>query len=165
LWRKEQFYSSTKTTKNSSSSNFIELLIIINISIIRQISKNLSFRFNNSYFKKDNSFINQKTIIFSSVLNKFLLISFSKQIYQNVFFFSFCLANSFHIHRNTAWTQNRIAIAAGNGRGNQMDQLNEPIDVIVDKKTDSLIIAVGGNKKASGSVISSKGSKSINHHF
>jgi hypothetical protein len=46
-----------------------------------------------------------------------------------------------------------------------MDQLNEPIDVIVDKKTDSLIIAVGGNKKASGSVISSKGSKSINHHF
>jgi sugar lactone lactonase YvrE len=32
-------------------------------------------------------------------------------------------------------------VAGGNGSGNRMDQLNGPVDVIVDKKTNSLIIA------------------------
>jgi sugar lactone lactonase YvrE len=38
-------------------------------------------------------------------------------------------------------------VAGGNGQGNRMDQLNEVTDVIVDKKTDSLIICDRGNRR------------------
>ena len=38
-------------------------------------------------------------------------------------------------------------VAGGNGEGNRIDQLNKPRDVIVDKKTDSLIICDRGNKR------------------
>ncbi len=38
-------------------------------------------------------------------------------------------------------------VAGGNGRGNQMDQLYYPTDVIVDKKNDSLIICDRGNRR------------------
>jgi sugar lactone lactonase YvrE len=115
-----------------------------------------------------------------------------------VLYFSFCLANSFHIPPNTTWKQNGMTIAGenrkgnqlnqlsrphgiyvdndnqciyvadcdnhrivewkcgamkgqvvagGNGKGNRMDQLNEPRDVIVDKKTNFLIITDTGNKR------------------
>jgi sugar lactone lactonase YvrE len=38
-------------------------------------------------------------------------------------------------------------VAGGNARGNQMDQLNRPESVIVDKKTDSLIVGDSGNRQ------------------
>jgi sugar lactone lactonase YvrE len=38
-------------------------------------------------------------------------------------------------------------VAGGNGKGNRMDQLNKPRDVIVDKKTDSLIICDRENRR------------------
>jgi hypothetical protein len=38
-------------------------------------------------------------------------------------------------------------VAGGNGKGNRMDQLNKPTDVIVDKKTNSLIIADTENNR------------------
>ena len=38
-------------------------------------------------------------------------------------------------------------VAGGNGRGDQMHQLNGPEDVIIDRKTNSLIIADGGNRR------------------
>lgn len=38
-------------------------------------------------------------------------------------------------------------VAGGNGRGNEMNQLNCPIDVIADYKTDSLIICDEDNKR------------------
>ena len=38
-------------------------------------------------------------------------------------------------------------VAGGNGKGNRMDQLNGPTDVIVDKKNNSLMICDHGNKR------------------
>jgi sugar lactone lactonase YvrE len=38
-------------------------------------------------------------------------------------------------------------VAGGNGKGNRMDQLNQPLDVIVDKKTNSVIICDVGNRR------------------
>ncbi len=38
-------------------------------------------------------------------------------------------------------------VAGGNGKGNQMDQFNGPTDVIMDKKTDSLIICDHSNSR------------------
>jgi sugar lactone lactonase YvrE len=38
-------------------------------------------------------------------------------------------------------------VAGGNGKGNRRNQLNEPRNVIVDKKTDSLIICDRGNRR------------------
>jgi sugar lactone lactonase YvrE len=38
-------------------------------------------------------------------------------------------------------------VAGGNGKGNQMNQLNHPIDMIVDKETNHLIICDRGNKR------------------
>jgi sugar lactone lactonase YvrE len=38
-------------------------------------------------------------------------------------------------------------VAGGNGQGNRADQLNDPTDVIVDKKSDSLIISDTGNRR------------------
>ena len=53
------------------------------------------------------------------------------------------------------WRNNRIVewkmgashgkvIAGGQGQGNRLDQLNHPIDVLIDKETNSLFIADGG---------------------
>jgi tripartite motif-containing protein 71 len=53
-------------------------------------------------------------------------------------------------HRIVEWkygaTKGQV-VAGGNGQGNRMDQLNGPVDVIVDKKRNSLIIADRGNKR------------------
>ena len=38
-------------------------------------------------------------------------------------------------------------VAGGNERGNRMDQLSQPTDVVMDKKTDSLIICDQGNRR------------------
>ncbi|CAF1464798.1 unnamed protein product [Rotaria sordida] len=42
---------------------------------------------------------------------------------------------------------NGQVVAGGNGRGNRLDQLNSPIDVLIDKETDSLIICDLGNQQ------------------
>jgi sugar lactone lactonase YvrE len=53
-------------------------------------------------------------------------------------------------HRIVQWKfdakMGQIA-AGGNGEGDRMDQLNQPTDVIVDKKTDSLVICDCGNRR------------------
>jgi sugar lactone lactonase YvrE len=53
-------------------------------------------------------------------------------------------------HRIVEWkygaTKGQV-VAGGNGEGNRMDQLNRPGNVIVDKKTNSLIIADQGNNR------------------
>ncbi|CAF1677115.1 unnamed protein product [Rotaria magnacalcarata] len=47
-------------------------------------------------------------------------------------------------HRIMQWkngnTTNGQVVAGGNGAGNGLNQLNYPIDVLIDKETDSLII-------------------------
>ncbi len=43
--------------------------------------------------------------------------------------------------------KNCQVVAGGNGKGNGMDQLNSPRDVIVDKKNDALIICDQGNSR------------------
>ena len=40
---------------------------------------------------------------------------------------------------------NGKVIAGDRGRGNRLDQLNDPTDVLIDKETNSLFIADGGN--------------------
>ncbi len=53
-------------------------------------------------------------------------------------------------HRIIAWTfgeNNGQIVAGGNGKGNRMDQLNGPRDVIIDKKNDSLIVCDQGNSR------------------
>ncbi|CAF3577398.1 unnamed protein product [Rotaria sp. Silwood1] len=42
---------------------------------------------------------------------------------------------------------NGKVVAGGHGEGNQLDQLNCPADVLVDKETDSLIICDRGNQR------------------
>ena len=53
-------------------------------------------------------------------------------------------------HRIVEWkygAKNGQVVAGGNGKGNRIDQLNHPTDVIVDKKNDSLIICDRGNRR------------------
>jgi sugar lactone lactonase YvrE len=53
-------------------------------------------------------------------------------------------------HRIVEWKHGALngqVVAGGNGSGNRMDQLSGPVDVIVDKKTNSLIIADSLNKR------------------
>ena len=53
-------------------------------------------------------------------------------------------------HRIVAWkygAKTGEVVAGGNGRGNQMNQLDYPRDVIVDKKNDSLIICDRSNRR------------------
>ena len=55
-----------------------------------------------------------------------------------------------HHHRIVKWKfdENKGEIVAGgNGKGNKIDQLNEPSDVIVDKNNKSLIICDKGNRR------------------
>ncbi|CAF4248915.1 unnamed protein product, partial [Rotaria sordida] len=42
---------------------------------------------------------------------------------------------------------NGQVVAGGNGRGNRLDQLNEPTDVLIDKETHSLIICDQNNRR------------------
>ena len=53
-------------------------------------------------------------------------------------------------HRIMAWkegeTEGRV-VAGGNGQGHLADQLNTPTDVLIDRETDSLIIADRGNRR------------------
>ncbi|CAF0997769.1 unnamed protein product [Rotaria sordida] len=42
---------------------------------------------------------------------------------------------------------NGQVVAGGNGKGNRLDQLNEPTDVLFDKETDSLIICDRDNQR------------------
>ncbi|CAF3220410.1 unnamed protein product [Rotaria sp. Silwood2] len=42
---------------------------------------------------------------------------------------------------------NGLVVAGGNGRGNRLDQLNNPTDVLIDKETNSLIICDLGNRR------------------
>ncbi|CAF4229812.1 unnamed protein product, partial [Rotaria sordida] len=42
---------------------------------------------------------------------------------------------------------NGQVVAGGNGKGNRLDQLDRPTDVLIDKETDSLIICDKGNRR------------------
>ncbi|CAF5016163.1 unnamed protein product, partial [Rotaria socialis] len=54
-------------------------------------------------------------------------------------------------HRIMQWkngdTTNAQVVAGGKGQGNGLHQLNGPIDVLIDKETDSLIICDSGNQR------------------
>ncbi|CAF2988127.1 unnamed protein product [Rotaria sp. Silwood2] len=53
-------------------------------------------------------------------------------------------------HRITQWKMddtNGQVVAGGHGQGNQLDQLNYPTDVLIDKENDSLIICDLGNQR------------------
>jgi sugar lactone lactonase YvrE len=53
-------------------------------------------------------------------------------------------------HRIVEWKSGANScqvVAGGNGQGNRNDQLNQPINVIVDKQNDSLIISDYGNQR------------------
>ncbi|CAF2088071.1 unnamed protein product, partial [Rotaria magnacalcarata] len=54
-------------------------------------------------------------------------------------------------HRIIQWkkddTTNGQVVAGGNGEGNGLNQLNYPIDVLIDKETDTLIICNRGNRR------------------
>jgi len=52
-------------------------------------------------------------------------------------------------------------IAGGNGKGNKIDQLNEPTDVIVDQKNKSLIICDQGNRRVILSSLQNPNDKQI----
>ncbi|CAF3880796.1 unnamed protein product [Rotaria sp. Silwood1] len=42
---------------------------------------------------------------------------------------------------------NGQVVAGGNGKGNRLDQLERPTDVLIDKEADSLIICDFGNRR------------------
>ena len=42
---------------------------------------------------------------------------------------------------------NGIVVAGGQGQGNRLDQLNHPTDVLIDKETNSHLIADRGNRR------------------
>ena len=53
-------------------------------------------------------------------------------------------------HRIVEWRLDRNTtriVAGGNGPGDELDQLNEPSDVIIDRQNDDLIIADRGNRR------------------
>ena len=55
----------------------------------------------------------------------------------------------FDNHRIVEWkigASNGKVIAGGRGQGNRLNQLNNPIDVLIDKETNSLFIADRGNR-------------------
>ncbi|CAF3523053.1 unnamed protein product, partial [Rotaria sp. Silwood2] len=51
------------------------------------------------------------------------------------------------VQYKTGNTTNGQIIAGDNGQGDQLNQLNSPIDVLYDKETDNLIIADWGNRR------------------
>ncbi|CAF1050073.1 unnamed protein product [Adineta steineri] len=53
-------------------------------------------------------------------------------------------------HRIIKWKSNEKngqVVAGGNGQGNQMNQLSNPLDIIIDKESDNLIICDSGNHR------------------
>ncbi|CAF3222206.1 unnamed protein product, partial [Rotaria sp. Silwood2] len=53
-------------------------------------------------------------------------------------------------HRIIQWKKddtNGQVVAGGKGRGDRLNQLDEPTDVLIDKETDSLIICDQGNRR------------------
>ncbi len=54
-------------------------------------------------------------------------------------------------HRIVQWKigaqTGQFVVAGGNGKGNRMDQLNNPTDLVFDQKNDSLIICDQGNRR------------------
>lgn len=55
-------------------------------------------------------------------------------------------------HRIVAWKEDEnmnkgCLIAGGNGKGDRLDQLNGPTDVLIDRENDSLIICDSGNRR------------------
>jgi len=53
-------------------------------------------------------------------------------------------------HRIIKWKEGATSgevVAGGNGQGDRNDQLNRPVNIIIDKETDSLIICDYGNKR------------------
>jgi sugar lactone lactonase YvrE len=62
----------------------------------------------------------------------------------------YILIADYNNHRIVEWKSDAKmgpVVAGGNGEGNRMDQLNKPTHVIVDKKTDSLIICDHENRR------------------
>ncbi|CAF1101962.1 unnamed protein product [Rotaria sordida] len=59
------------------------------------------------------------------------------------------IADTFN-HRIMQWKMNDTngeVVAGGRGRGNRLDQLNLPTDVLIDKETDSLVICDRENRR------------------
>ena len=52
-----------------------------------------------------------------------------------------------HIIERKMRENNGKVIADGRGKRNRSDQLNYPIDVLIDKETDSLLITDQGNRQ------------------
>ncbi|CAF4874717.1 unnamed protein product [Rotaria socialis] len=54
-------------------------------------------------------------------------------------------------HRIMQWkngsTTNGQVVAGGNGVGSRLNEFNQPLDVLIDKKTDSLIVCDNGNQR------------------
>ncbi|CAF4338070.1 unnamed protein product, partial [Adineta steineri] len=48
---------------------------------------------------------------------------------------------------NTKWNQDAITVAGGHGRGNQLNQLNQPRGIYVDDDDHSIYIADTGNHR------------------
>jgi len=57
------------------------------------------------------------------------------------------IESSLQLKSNITWKLDGEIIAGGNGKGDRMDQLNEPSDVILDEKNRSLIICDQGNRR------------------
>ena len=55
-------------------------------------------------------------------------------------------STSTNIHSNTKWKQNPITIAAGNGKGNELNQLSNPRGIYVDNDK-TIYIADWGNDR------------------
>jgi sugar lactone lactonase YvrE len=117
------------------------------------LSKNFEpflFFFNiDKHFEQNNSFIKSTKhfFFFSTFKQTFLFVSFSIQNYQNIFFFSFCLGNSFCITPNSTWKQNGITITVGNGQGKQLNQLYSPYGIYVDDDNQCIYIADCSNDR------------------
>ena len=62
-------------------------------------------------------------------------------------------------HRMMRWKCNERSgevIAGGKGQGNRNDQLNQPTAVVIDRKTDSLIISEVGKSTSDAMVSTTK---------
>ena len=62
-------------------------------------------------------------------------------------------------HRIVEWkigaTHGKV-IAGGQGQGYRLDQLNNPTDILIDKETNSLLIADRDNRRSSSMVSTSR---------
>ena len=62
--------------------------------------------------------------------------SISHHHYGNFFFILGSSPFKSNIHHNTTWIQNGFTIAGGNGKGNELNQLNEPYGMYIDDDQD-----------------------------